>query len=320
MRTCDVAAAWLGTRGLRTRLFLGGDIPWRGKGNALFKSVANVQTIVDPQEAEPVGLRYVSDARVVRRRKSSSKSSRKSFICADGTTLTDADVLGRVKSLAVPCCRPFTRPYDRAELIADAILHAAGIGFAVTGLALLISMAGGLRGFQGTSVWIYGVGLVTVVATSAAYNAWPLGSTKLLLRRFDQSAIYLFIAASYTPIIARTDMVRNDIFLVVIWTLACVGLVLKLVFPSRFERLGIVLCLAMGWSGLLAYDVVFSPLAPATVCLIMIAGGLYSIGVVFHLWDNLRFQNAIWHGFVLSAAGLQFMAVFDLVRTAAASG
>jgi hemolysin III len=70
-------------------------------------------------------------------------------------------------------------------LIADAILHVAGIGFAVTGLALLISMADRLPGFQGTSVWIYGLGLVTVVATSTAYNAWPLGSTKLLLRRFD---------------------------------------------------------------------------------------------------------------------------------------
>jgi hemolysin III len=180
-------------------------------------------------------------------------------------------------------------------------------------------MAGGLPGFQGTSVWIYGVGLVTVVATSTAYNAWPLGSTKLLLRRFDQSAIYLFIAASYTPIIAQTDIAPNNIFLVVIWTLAGLGLVLKLAFPSRFERLAILLCLAMGWSGLLAYDVVFSPLAPATVCLIMVAGVLYSIGVVFHLWDNLRFQNAIWHGFVLSAAGLQFIAVFHMVSKAAAA-
>src|SRR4051812_26548293 len=113
--------------------------------------------MVDPQEAaESADLEYVSDARVGRSRKGLI------YTCPDGTELTDANVLGRVKSLAVPCCRPFTRPYDRAELIADAILHAAGIVFAVTGLALLISMAGGLPGFQGTSVWIYGIGLVTV--------------------------------------------------------------------------------------------------------------------------------------------------------------
>jgi hemolysin III len=93
---------------------------------------------------------------------------------------------------------------------------------------------------------------------------------------------------------------------------------LKLAFPFRFERLAILLCLTLGWSGLLAYDLVFSPLAPTTVCLIMVAGALYSIGVVFHLWDNLRFQNAIWHGFVMSAAGLQFVAVFGLISEAAA--
>src|SRR5262249_43503457 len=146
-----------------------------------------------------------------------------------------------------------------------------------------------------------------------------LGSTKLLLRRFDQSAIYLFIAASYTPIIARTDLVPNKVFLVLIWVLAWLGVVLKLAFLYRFERLAVLLCLALGWSGLLAYDLVFSPLAPATVRLIMVAGVLYSIGVVFHLWDNLRFQNAIWHGFVMSAAGLQFLAVFDLISVAAAA-
>jgi hemolysin III len=219
----------------------------------------------------------------------------------------------------LPCCRPFTKPYDRAELIADAILHAAGIGFAVTGLALLISMSGGLPSFQSTSVWIYGIGLVTVVATSAVYNAWPLGSTKLLLRRFDQSAIYLFIAASYTPIIARTEIAANKVLLVAIWAVAWLGVMLRFAFPCRFERLAILLCLTLGWSGLLAYDLVFSPLAPTTVCLIMVAGVLYSIGVVFHLWDNLRFHNAIWHGFVISAAALQFLAVFDMVSVAAAA-
>lgn len=220
---------------------------------------------------------------------------------------------------SLPSCRPFTRPYDRAELIADAILHAAGIGFAVTGLALLISMAGGLSGFQSTSVWIYGIGLVTVVATSAVYNAWPLGSTKLLLRRFDQSAIYLFIAASYTPIIARTEIAANKVLLVAIWVVAWLGVMLRFAFPCRFERLAILLCLTLGWSGLLAYDLVFSPLAPTTVYLIMVAGVLYSIGVVFHLWDNLRFHNAIWHGFVMSAAGFQFVAVLDLVSEAVAA-
>lgn len=86
-----------------------------------------------------------------------------------------------------PACRPFSEPYDRAELVADAVMHAAGLAFAVAGMVLLISKAEGLPRFQSASVWIYGVGLVTTFATSAAYNMWPLSTGKLLLRRFDQS-------------------------------------------------------------------------------------------------------------------------------------
>jgi hemolysin III len=95
--------------------------------------------------------------------------------------------------------------------------------------------------------------------------------------------------------------------------------ILKLGFPGRFERLSIVSCLALGWSGLVAYDAVFSPLPGSTICLIVGGGVLYSVGVVFHLRDRLRFQNAIWHGFVFCAASLQFIAVLNVVGAAAAA-
>jgi len=224
-------------------------------------------------------------------------------------------------SASLPVCRPFTQPYDRAELIADGILHAAGIGLAAAGLVLLISEAHGLAGFKSASVWIYGVGLIGMLSASAAYNLWPLGSTKLLLRRLDQSAIYLFIAATYTPFIAQAEQLApKNSFLVAIWAAAWLGVVLKLAFPGRFERVSILLCLALGWSGMLAYDVVFGALAPAAIIAVVAGGALYSVGVVFHLWDSLPFQNAIWHAFVIVAAGLQFFAVFNSVSVAAAIG
>jgi hemolysin III len=195
-------------------------------------------------------------------------------------------------------------------------MHAAGLAFAVAGMVLLISKAEGLPRLQSASVWIYGVGLVTTFATSAAYNMWPLSAGKLVLRRFDQSAIFLFIAASYTPFTAHAETEPSRRLLIAIWTVAWIGAILKLGCPGRFERLSIVLCLALGWSGLLAYDTVFSQLPGSTICLIVTGGMLYSVGVVFHLWDRLRFQNAIWHAFVVGAAALQFCAVFSSVSAA----
>jgi hemolysin III len=219
---------------------------------------------------------------------------------------------------ALPRCRPFTTPYDRAELLVDGLMHAAGLAFAFFGLVFLTADAQGLPPVRTASVWIYGVGLVSMFATSAAYNFWPGSSAKLILRRFDQSVIFLFIAATYTPFIALAHAEPDAALLAAVWAVAWIGVVLKLACPGRFERLGITLCLTLGWSGLLIYDSVFASFSLPTVMLIVSGGILYSVGVVFHLWDQLRFQNAIWHAFVLCAAALQFCAIFDLVSVAAA--
>ena len=219
-----------------------------------------------------------------------------------------------------PDCRPFTRPYDGAELIADAVMHVTGVAFALVGLVWLIFEARNLVVFQSMAVWIYGAALVAMFGISAAYNMWPIGSAKMWLRRFDHSAIYVFIAATYTPFIAQAERSALSIsLLMTIWTVTSIGVTLKLGFPGRFERLSIVLCLALGWSGLLGYNAVFSPLPVSTLCLIISGGVLYSVGVVFHLWDRLRFQNAIWHAFVFAAAAFQFFAVFDVVSAAVAA-
>jgi hemolysin III len=84
---------------------------------------------------------------------------------------------------------------------------------------------------------------------------WPHRPLKGWLRRIDHSAIYIMIAGTYSPFIAQiADGWFRLIFFTVIWTVAISGIALKLMMPGRFERLSIVLYLALGWSGLAAYD------------------------------------------------------------------
>ena len=54
-------------------------------------------------------------------------------------------------------------------------------------------------------------------------------------------------------------------------------------------------------------------LSLATLVLILIGGIIYTAGVLFHLWERLRFQNAIWHAFVITAAGVHYAAVLTCV-------
>ncbi len=165
-------------------------------------------------------------------------------------------------------------------------------------------------------VTIYIIGLLSMLGLSAAYNLWPISPRKWLLRRFDHSSIYLLIAATYTPLIWHTEGSLPIVVLIIVWLIAATGIVLKLGWPERFDGVSIVLYLALGWSGILAYGPIVSAFHPLTLWLIVIGGAFYSIGVPFHLCERLRFHTAIWHGFVLIAALFHYTAVVSCVTQA----
>jgi hemolysin III len=205
--------------------------------------------------------------------------------------------------------------YDRAELIADGIVHGIGVFSGLVAATVLIVLAAVFASaYEVVSVSVYAAGLLMMLGFSAAYNLWPISKSKWLLRRLDHSAIYVLIAATYTPVFAQLqDRVFALSLLAGVWSVAAVGVVLKLFFPGRFDRVSVGLYLAMGWSGLIAFDDGLSSLPRLALWFIVAGGMLYSFGVIFHAWRRLRFQNAIWHGFVLMGAACHYTAVMDLV-------
>ncbi|WP_024507526.1 hemolysin III family protein [Bradyrhizobium sp. ARR65] len=205
--------------------------------------------------------------------------------------------------------------YDRAELIADGIVHAIGIILgliAATALVVLTAVYATALDIVGVSIYV--AGLLTMLVLSATYNLWPVSRAKWVLRRFDHSAIYVLIAATYTPFIMELEpSVFSVALLVGVWCVAIFGIVLKLGWPGRFDRLSIGLYLALGWSGAMLYDWVVAALPTLALRLVLAGGALYSLGVIFHAWRRLRFQNAIWHCFVLLGAACHYSAVLDLI-------
>jgi hemolysin III len=207
--------------------------------------------------------------------------------------------------------------YDRAELIADGIVHGLGVSFGlIASTALIVLAAVFASAYEVVTATVYAVGLLAMLGFSAAYNLWPVSPRKWQLRRFDHSAIYVLIAATYTPFFAQMQNGWLAVALLTgVWAVAAAGIVIKLKYPGRFDRVAVGLYLAMGWSGLMAYDAVFTTLPTLAVWFIGIGGALYTLGVIFHAWQRLRFQNAIWHGFVLMGAACHYTAVLDLVMS-----
>jgi hemolysin III len=201
--------------------------------------------------------------------------------------------------------------YTKAERLFDAVVHLIGVSGAIGGLVTLIVLAAlGLDLISVVAVMVYGVGLVLTFALSAAYNLVQHTGAKGWLRRFDHAAIFVMIAGTYTPFaLVKLPPESGYWLLGLVWSVAFVGVLLKLFLPGRFERSSVLLYLLQGWAIVWLLDTLVGSLATAPLVLLAVGGGLYTLGVVFHLWEKLPFQNAIWHFFVLSAASCHFAAI-----------
>lgn len=205
-------------------------------------------------------------------------------------------------------------PYTRPERVVDAVIHALGIAFALVGSPTLILLGPPVNGFERAALGAYLTTLVCVLGVSAAYNTWPVTRVKWLLRRFDHAAIYLLIAGTYTPFLVRLGA---PMLLVYVWVFAAVGVALKLFLPGRYDTLSIVLYVALGWTGVVLARELLDSFSPVTLWLIVGGGCVYTVGIVFHLWQKLPYQNAIWHGFVLTAATIHYAAIWTCLSAPA---
>jgi len=202
-----------------------------------------------------------------------------------------------------------------AEWWSDAAVHVVGLVVVTGAVPVLIVLAAVLRGDASSVVGasVYGATLVLMVLCSALYNMLPGSGWSWLLRRLDHAAIYLKIAGTYTPFALISG--QGGGLLIGVWGAAALGVAMKLTSPARFRWVGLALYLGMGWSGVVAGGAMLSAL-PASVVVLMVTGGLlYTVGVVFYLWERMWFQTAIWHVFVLAASLVFYAAVMVQVVT-----
>jgi hemolysin III len=200
-------------------------------------------------------------------------------------------------------------PSPLAERLADGVVQGVNVVLAAAGCAVLgVLAATHTDPRRLAALTVYGAGLLAMVGSSALY-AWARGGRPHeLYRHLDHAAIFLMIAGTYTPFtVISFDEVHGRRLLAVVWAVALVGVLLKLIMPRRVEPLSVPLYLIMGWAVLFNPGPLLS--LPAPVFTLLVAGGVfYTVGITFHL-ARVRFQEAIWHCFVLIAAACHYAAV-----------
>ena len=140
--------------------------------------------------------------------------------------------------------------FTLAEEIWHAITHGFGLLLSIIGLTVLVAYAA-ISDSQTAiiSSAVYGASLIIMYGSSTLYHAITEPKVKALFNTFDHSSIYFLIAGSYTPVTMMIlDSTLGYGILIFNWTLAAIGIILKFVYPNRFENLSLFFYLLMGWA------------------------------------------------------------------------
>ena len=199
----------------------------------------------------------------------------------------------------------------RLEKLADGWVHGVGLVVFSLAAATLLGLSIWQGGFgQAAAVSIYGACLIAMIACSMAYNMAENAKRKSVLRRFDHAAIFLMIAGSYTPFTTQRFEGGWAIGMTAaVWSIAALGIAGKLFLPNLPKWLWLTLYLSLGWIVLIAFAPLLQTVSLVAVILLAIGGLVYTAGVPFYAWEKLPFRRAIWHGFVMAGAGVQYAAV-----------
>ena len=209
----------------------------------------------------------------------------------------------------------FTHTFSKKEEIANFITHGIGALLSIAALVLLIVFAS-LHGnaWHVVSFTIFGSTMLFLYVASTLVHSFPAGKVKDLFEIVDHSAIYFFIAGTYTPFlfIAVKGTIGWVLFGIV-WGLALFGTVFKVFFADRFLTVSTILYVVIGWLIVFAWKPLVATVSTAGLVYLVIGGIVYSVGAIFYVWRGFTYHHAVWHLFVIAGSVMHFFAVMSLL-------
>lgn len=198
--------------------------------------------------------------------------------------------------------------------IFNSIVHGIGFIFALVGLIIFLALR------DSNVSWFHTVGMVVFTITamllyliSVLYHSLVFTRAKKVFQILDCSAIYLFIAATYTAFLLSIigSMLGILVFLIV-WIIAISGIVLKSVYPNLPIWINLSLYLCMGWLGVFTVRLLPTATNSLVITYLIMGGVLYTLGTIFYSKKDFYFNHTIWHLFVLLGSIAHYIAIYTL--------
>lgn len=204
--------------------------------------------------------------------------------------------------------------YTKREEIANGITHGIGIVFGIVALTILLFLAIQNKNIPAiVSFSIYGLCIILMFTSSTLYHSLTKENIKKILRVFDHSSIFLFIAGTYTPVALLTlkGSLRIGI-LIGIWLIAIAGVIFKIFTFGKFDKykaLSLAIYIGMGWLAIIPIRAIIRATSINFFYWILAGGLLYTLGTLFYSIKRIPYNHAIWHIFVLAASITHFLGI-----------
>ena len=205
--------------------------------------------------------------------------------------------------------------FSKDEEIANAVSHMVGATLALISAVVLI-----MHGIKTkspiviTSFAIFGAGLVIMYTVSSIYHALHNNKAKQVFQILDHSAIYILIAASYTPFLLLVVKSKAGYIIFFIQWLICIfGIAFKSLCVEKYVLFSTLLYIVMGWMIMFVWGDLIANISQQSLILLFIGGILYTLGTIFYMWNWFKYPHFIWHIFVLLGSVAHFFAVYLLV-------
>ncbi|HHX77796.1 MAG TPA: hemolysin III family protein [Firmicutes bacterium] len=207
------------------------------------------------------------------------------------------------------------RELSKGEEIANAVSHGIGIGLAIAALVILTVFAA-IHGnmWHIVSFCIFGSTMVVLYTASTLYHSFPRGKTKTIFKIIDHACVFLLIAGTYTPLTLVT--LRGTFgwsLFGVVWGIALLGIVFKLLFINKFHLFSTLLYIGMGWLIIIAIKPLINGLNAASLFFLMAGGILYTLGTIFYGLQKIKYNHVVWHLFVLAGSICHFFCILFIL-------
>lgn len=202
---------------------------------------------------------------------------------------------------------------DKQEIL-NTISHGMGIVLGVVGLIFLLVKNNNSSLYSTLSIWTFSLSLIILYTSSTIYHFFVNENWKKKARVLDHMSIFLLIAGTYTPICLITlEKSSGWTLFTIVWTIAALGIIMKIFLTGKVDKLSLLLYLVMGW--LLVFDIknIANSMTSQALLFLVLGGVLYTLGTIFYARDKMPYAHFIWHLFVLGGSASHYAMVYYII-------